>query len=245
MKTIFINASPKLTFSASSYFLELQRLLIRGNTISEKLQSRNDYKRILDELPDTDTVIFCLPLYVDGIPSHVLPFLKEMENFCSQNTSRLNVYCIANNGFIEGKQNEPLMQIFRNFCARSGLNWCGGIGIGGGVMLNITRILFAVNAAVFCLRAVLNGILHGSFMTAEIAADFLSGVLILIFLNLGVWICIFRMSRVINKKSCYYFGEKYTRILLPSFVFILIADVFFTVTSVFKGGIFRGWLSRK
>ena len=32
-----------------------------------------------------------MPLYVDGVPSHVLPFLKEM------------------NGFIEGRQNEPIM----------------------------------------------------------------------------------------------------------------------------------------
>ena len=41
------------------------------------------------------------------------------------------------------------------------------------------------------------------------------------------------------------FGEKYTRILLPSFLFILIADVFFIIVSLFKGGLFRGWLQRK
>ena len=33
-------------------------------------------------------------------------------------------------------------------------------------------------------------------------------------------------------------------ILIPSFVFILFADIFFTILSVFQGGFFRGWFSR-
>jgi hypothetical protein len=33
--------------------------------------------------------------------------------------------------------------------------------------------------------------------------------------------------------------------MLPSFVFILFADIFFTIVSVFQGGIFRGWLAKK
>ena len=53
----------------------------------------------------------------------------------------------------------------------------------------------------------------------------------------------FRMGKAMSKKeSC---GEKYTRILIPSFVFILFADIFFVIFSVFEGGIFRGWLSKK
>ena len=31
----------------------------------------------------------------------------------------------------------------------------------------------------------------------------------------------------------------------PSFIFILFADIFFVIISIFKGGIFRGWLSKK
>ncbi len=245
MRTVLINASPKRRFSASSYFLVLQRLFVRGTVISVKLRNKNDYKRILGELPKTDAVVFCLPLYVDGVPSHVLPFLKEMETFCRQHRIRLSVYCIANNGFIEGRQNEPLLQVFRNFCTRSGLNWCGGIGIGGGVMLSITRILFMVNVGIFCLHLIWNGIQNGIWMDAGIWRGFFFGAGILVFLNLGVLINIFRMGRAIHKGDGKYFGEKYTRILLPSFVFILISDIFFTVSSLFCGGIFRGWLSRK
>ena len=144
MKTVFINCSSKKRFCASQYFLFLQRMFTSGKKISEKLRNQADHARILDQLKDAQTVVFCLPLYVDGVPSHVLRFMEEMETLCRQNDIHLNVYCIANNGFIEGRQNEPLMQIFENFCGRAGLTWCGGVGIGGGVMLNVTRIVFEI-----------------------------------------------------------------------------------------------------
>ena len=173
MKTVFINCSPKKRFCASAYFLSLQRLFVCGKKVNEKLRTPEDHERILEQLRDADAVVIGIPLYVDGVPSHVLRFMEKMETYCKENKLHLNVYCIANNGFIEGRQNEPLMQVFENFCRRAGLTWGGGVGIGGGVMLNVTRIL------------------------------------------------------------------------LPSFIFILFADIFFVIVSLFQGGLFRGWLARK
>ena len=34
-------------------------------------------------------------------------------------------------------------------------------------------------------------------------------------------------------------------ILIPSFIFIAFADIFFLIISIFEGGIFRGWLAKK
>ncbi len=123
MKTVFINCSPKKRFCASAYFLFLQRLFTDGTKASEKLRTPGDHARILEQLRDAQAVVFGLPLYVDGVPSHVLRFMEEMEGFCRENGLRLSVYCVANNGFIEGKQNEPLMQVFAHFCSRAGLNF--------------------------------------------------------------------------------------------------------------------------
>ena len=130
MKTLYIDCSPKKRFCASSYFLALQRLFAGGKSVREKLRTPADHTRILEQFRDVQAVVFCLPLYVDGIPSHVLRFMKEAENYCKANDLHTCVYAIANNGFIEGKQNEPLMQQLERFCERAGLNWCGGVGIG-------------------------------------------------------------------------------------------------------------------
>ena len=243
MKTVLINCSPKKRFCASAYLLSLQRLFVRGEKVSEKLRTQADHARILKQLDDAQAVVFCLPLYVDGIPSHVLPFLEKMEAHCQENGLQLSVYCVANNGFIEGRQNEPLMQAFENFCARAGLTWGGGVGIGGGVMLNVTRIIFVVQIGLAVLGSVLSGINSGDWFPQSTWVSFGENALLLLFFNLGVLFYLAQMGSAISKGAV--FGKKYTRILLPSFVFILFADIFFVIISVFEGGLFRGWLAKK
>ena len=243
MRTIFINGSPKKRFCASSYFLFLQRLFVGGEKVNEHLRTKGDYQRILDRLPGADAVVFGLPLYVDGVPSHVLGFLEEMERFCKEKALHLKVYVIANNGFIEGKQNEPLMQVMEHFCQRAGLTWGGGVGIGGGVMLNVTRILFFIQAGLLMLNLLLSGIQTGNFLPTGPLYSFLKHVAWLLYFNLGVLFYIIRMSSAIRKGQPV--GKGYTRILIPSFVFILFADLFFIIISLFEGGLFRGWLAKK
>lgn len=243
MKTVFINCSPKKRFAASSYFLALQRLFIGGKKVSETLRTPADHTRILEQLTDTDAVVFCLPLYVDGIPSHVLRFLLVMETCCLQNDLHFSVYCIANNGFIEGKQNEPLMQSFEHFCRHACLSWGGGIGIGGGVMLNVTRILFVVDIVLLILNTILSVVNTGNLFAKSAWISFGENAVLLLYFNLGVLFYMIAMASAIRKQE--FFGKKYTRILIPSFIFIAFADIFFVITSLFEGGLFRGWLARK
>ena len=243
MKTVLINCSPRKRFCASAYFLFLQSLFVGGVKVTEKLRSPADHARILEQLRDARAVVFGLPLYVDGVPSHVLRFLQEMEAFCRENGLKLRIYCIANNGFVEGKQNEPLMQVFENFCVRAGLAWGGGVGIGGGVMLNVTRILFVVEIALLVLNTVLSAVHTGDFFPKEAWLSFAENTVLLLYFNLGVLFYLSGMGRAIRKGTA--FGKKYTRILIPSFVFILFADIFFAIVSLLQGGVFRGWLAKK
>ena len=243
MKTVFINCSPKKRFCASAYFIALQRLFVGGKNLTEHLRTPADHVRILEQLKDADTVVFALPLYVDGIPSHILRFLEQTEIFCKENKLHLNVYAIANNGFIEGKQNEPLMQSLEHFCTRAGLSWGGGVGIGGGVMLNVTRILFLVDIALLLLNTVLSVVNTGSFFSRGAWISFAENAALLLYFNLGVLFYLARMGHFIRSGKAS--GKKYTRILIPSFVFILFADIFFVIISLFEGGLFRGWLAKK
>lgn len=236
MKTVFINGSPKKKLSVSSYLLGIVRLLVRGEVVKEQVRNFGDYERILNSIVDADNVVFGLPLYVDGVPSHMLAFMKEMERFCIEKNIQLNVYVVSNGGFIEGCQNKPLMQIYENFCKRCNFRWRGGVGIGGGVMLNVMRIMFFVYAGLF----VLNTITAGWNAALPIFAEQL---IVVLFFSLGAFLYCLRMGTAINKgTNC---GIKYTRILLPSFLFIMAADIFFVIISIFQGGIFRGWLRRK
>ena len=239
-KTVLINCSPKKKLSVSGFIMRCAGLMIRGGKEYFQLRTPADRQPILNALKTAHKVVFVAPLYVDGVPSHMLPFLKEMEGFCRENGLCLKVYVIANNGFIEGKQNEPLMQVVENFCARAGLCWCGGVGIGGGVMLNVERIMICVFFGLMLLNMALQAV-HGQNVL-EPVRSFAVSVGEVLLLACGIIAYIIRLAHKINKGADA--GKRYTRIMVPSFLFILFADLFFIIISVFQGGIFRGWFSR-
>lgn len=236
MKTVFINGSPKKKLSVSSYLLGIVRLLVRGEVVSEQVRNVGDHERVLKSIKDAENVVFGMPLYVDGVPSHMLSFMKEMEKICTDNNIHLNVYLVSNGGFIEGSQNRALMQVMENFSKRCNCQWRGGVGIGGGVMLNVMRIMFLVYAGLFVLNTVMSGL-------SAALPIFVEQLIVVLFFSLGAFFYCMRMGRTVNKGAT--FGVKFTRILLPSFIFILAADIFFVIISIFQGGIFKGWLSRK
>lgn len=239
-KTVLINCSPKKRLSVSGFIMKCAGFMLRGKKEYFQLRTPADRKPILDALKTAEKVVFVTPLYVDSVPSHVLPFLKEMEGFCRENGLKLKVYAIANNGFIEGKQNEPLMQVMENFCARAGLAWRGGVGIGGGVMLNVERIMIAVMFGLMLLNVALRAAQGGNVL--EPVRSFGFSLLQLAVLCCGIIAYTVRLAVHINRGTDA--GKWYTRIMVPSFIFIIFADIFFIIVSVFEGGIFRGWLSR-
>ena len=196
-KTVLINCSPKRKLSVSGFLMRCAGVLIRGKKEYLHLRTPADHQAILQALKDAGKVVFVTPLYVDSVPSHMLPFLREMEDVCRDNGLRLKVYVIANNGFIEGKQNEPLMQVMENFCARSGLAWCGGVGIGGGVMLNVERIMITVMFGLMLLNVLVDAVQGGDVLDPVLS--FGKSLLGLVILACGIIAFGVRLAVHINK----------------------------------------------
>lgn len=243
MKTVFINASPKKKLSASSFLITLQRIFVKGDKITLNLRTPKDYQPIFKEIGNADNIVISMPLYIDGVPSHVLPFLIEAEDFFKENDSHPRLFCLANNGFIEGNQNEPMFQILENFCNKANIPFGGAVGIGGGVMMNVLRIVLIVQFVIYMLSSLLSGVQGGGFFPLLPVIDFAKAFLIVLFFMSGILYHLFRLGVGINGGKD--IGKNYTRILLPSFLFIIVANIFFTIISIFKGGIFRGWLAKK
>ena len=110
-------------------------------------------------------------------------------------------------------------------------------------MLNVTRILFAVQIGLLALNTLLSALNTGNFFPEDAWISFGESTALLLFFNLGVLFFLARMGHHIRKGTGS--GKKYTRILIPSFVFIIFADIFFLIISLFEGGLFRGWLAKK
>lgn len=134
MKIAMISGSPKTSCSASEELLRELKECLKGDVIYK------DYRfnkiqivegSTIEELGECDALVFSFPLYVDGIPAHLLSCLIELYNAGIANKDII-VYGISNAGFYEGKQNSIALGILENWCARVGLKWGGGVGVGGG-----------------------------------------------------------------------------------------------------------------
>jgi multimeric flavodoxin WrbA len=132
MKIALICGSPKAKNSASDLLLEdlkdhwgenaeITKYGFHKTAISEE---------VIEELAKSDAWVFAFPLYVDGIPGHLLSCLVQLEEARLQNP-RIHIYGIVNCGFYEGIQAEFALKVLRNWCLKAGFAWGGGIGIGG------------------------------------------------------------------------------------------------------------------
>lgn len=139
MKIALISGSPKIKDSASDYILkELKTLLEDENNIISEYYFRKPQlsEEEMKQLTENDALVFAFPLYVDGIPSHLLNCMVQLEAFLAGKSSKeILVYALVNCGFYEGQQNKNAIEIMENWCIKAGLKWGQGIGIGAGGML--------------------------------------------------------------------------------------------------------------
>ena len=141
MRILLINGSPKNSNSSSELMMnELSKQLGESNEYITINTSGLSKKIFLDMFTGVDTAVFIFPLYVDGIPSHLLRLLYESSDELRDISPNVVVYAIANNGFYEGEQNALALNMIRHFCDAAGVKWGQGLGIGGGGMLGVSQI---------------------------------------------------------------------------------------------------------
>ena len=148
MKIALINGSPKFKENASGKLLDLVKEAAgaagldttdcRDMSNFVEIQFRKPQPPTaeqLAQLAEADAWVFAFPLYVDGIPGHLLHVLTELEAARASaglSNPQRKIYGICNCGFYEGQQNEPALDVLKNWTAKCGYIWGGGVGVGGG-----------------------------------------------------------------------------------------------------------------
>lgn len=235
MKILILNGSPKKKGSTSGLLGRMAGLLLTGWDVRyASLRVKSEYPEIMGQLKDIDALLLAVPLYVDGIPSHVLEFLQQAEEFCGKNGCHFLVYAISNNGFIEGAHNKVHLRMYECWCGRTGLTWGGGVGIGGGEMFRCLAVYYPIAFAV--LTAV--NLIRYAMGTAAALSDWLplaKNIGVYLFLNCGIFYCMARLSA--NIRGLRQTKNRYTRVMVPAFLFIPMADIFMTVTALWNGKI--------
>ena len=138
MKLAFINGSPKAKDSASECILKMLKNLFNNNDMISEYNFRKPHldNKEIEQICQCNAIVMAFPLYVDGIPAHLLSCLYEMEKFFKASPNpNAKVYALVNSGFYEGKQNSLALEMVENWCEKCGISFGQGIGIGGGGML--------------------------------------------------------------------------------------------------------------
>lgn len=114
--------------------------------------------------------------------------------------------------------------------------WGGGLGIGGGVMLRVMSILLPIFLVWSALGIYSVMKTNGSIGLEQILNNCL-GVILVLGLNSGYYWCQGRLATAIRKGET--IKNLYTRVMVPSFIFLIVADIFMFITAILSGkGVF-------
>jgi len=105
-----------------------------------------DLNSLVSSLEDAETLVLCMPLYVDGVPSQMIRLMEHFEHNYRGGAKR--VYLLANMGLYESCQLQSLFSAVSQWSAKMGFDYCGGLGISAGELLGelMVHIPFHIGA---------------------------------------------------------------------------------------------------
>ncbi|NYB51668.1 MAG: hypothetical protein HVN35_03775 [Methanobacteriaceae archaeon] len=127
-----IMGSPKKKGSISAYLIEemVEAIRDKGEVFVFNAVKPEKFEQILS----CDRLVFVFPLYFDSLPSHVVSYLEELNEFIKDHPPKKkpSVYAVCNLGFYEGYQTKWALGRIRCWAEAVGLPWKAGLGIGAG-----------------------------------------------------------------------------------------------------------------
>lgn len=148
-KTVLLNGSMRnKTGNSAKLARKLSGMLDPAPELIDLKDYMNDMDKLVRILDDAKTLVLCVPLYVDGLPSQVIRFMEKYERYCGAQDkdpegisgktpagAQTKLYVLANMGLYESSQLENLFSAAKQWCSKAGLEYCGGLGISAGELL--------------------------------------------------------------------------------------------------------------
>jgi hypothetical protein len=140
MRILLVNGSPRRAAANSRIVLDALRRRL-GESHAYRVVDAMTAEGARPEDLDVDVIVLAFPLYIDSLHARLLSWLLSFEALLRATAPaiggerRIGMVAVANNGFHEGVQNKTALDIVAHFCARCGIEWRGGVGIGTGEML--------------------------------------------------------------------------------------------------------------
>ncbi|SCY90767.1 hypothetical protein [Alkaliphilus peptidifermentans] len=141
-RLILINGSPRRNKTSYSFVRTIKMLSEEKNCKVEVIHTidffdgKNDLKMLKEMIEGCHIIGLIAPVYVDTLPYPTIWFLEELSKMYSIDLKGKDFFSIAQCGFPEFKFCQPLIDSCRFFAEVCKMNWLGGLGYGGGAILD-------------------------------------------------------------------------------------------------------------
>lgn len=102
--------------------------------VQAAMRSEASQLEMLQKASGSELLILAFPLYIDCLPACVIKALELIANQRKKvdSAGKQQLLAIVNNGFPEASQNNTALAICRRFAFETGIEWSGGLSLGGG-----------------------------------------------------------------------------------------------------------------
>ena len=133
-KTVLLNVSMRFTNGNSAILSKQLKSQLKTEAEDVVLvKYLNDLSGLIRKLEDASTIVLCMPLYVDGLPSQIIRLFEEFRK--EYHGTAKKIYVLANMGLYESKQLVNLFSMVRTWCEKTGFDYCGGLGVSAGELI--------------------------------------------------------------------------------------------------------------
>lgn len=132
-----------------------REIMLDSIWLYKSLQSGAEWEKLCQAYEAADLVLLTAPLYVDSLPAPVIEVLERLhhQNANHAFVQRRALAVLVNSGFPEANHNLTALAIYRQFARQSGLDWVGGMAIGGGAMVDGQKLQNLGGRAQHIIRA--------------------------------------------------------------------------------------------
>ncbi len=114
---------------------ELQKKLGQESEIIDISGYLRDMNALMERMKDAPAIVFCTPLYVDGLPSQLIRLLETFEKHYHGTAKR--IYVLTNMGLYESRQLVNLLEAVKEWCNQLGFAYCGALGVAAGELVGV------------------------------------------------------------------------------------------------------------
>lgn len=141
-RLLLLIGSPRKKGTSHSFALTFEALAFdAGCTIETEyaydyFDGRRDLAGLRERIAEADLIGLFAPLYFDTLPGVVVWLLEELDRTAHLELKGKGLFAVGQCSYPFASLNEPLIAAARCFAEATGMAWLGGLGYGGGVLID-------------------------------------------------------------------------------------------------------------